>query len=128
MKKTLSDTLHCMSPQLVVVDLNKSILFYTEQLGFTVNFRYEEFYAGLGCGGHSIHLKAGSPSQEEMTRRRANEDVALTFGVTDLDAIYETVLSKDIEVIQPLRKMPYGREFFVSDPDGYILAFFDVTA
>lgn len=127
MKKTLSDTLHCMSPQLVVGDLEKSILFYTEQLGFTLNFRHKDFYAGLGCLEHSIHLKAGSPSQEEMAKKRRNEDVALIFGVTDLDALYETVLSKDIEVIQPLRKMPYGREFYVSDPDGYLLAFFDVA-
>lgn len=125
--KTLSDTLHCMSPQLVVGDLEKSILFYTEQLGFTVNFRHEDFYAGLGCVEHSIHLKAGRPSQEEIARRKENEDVALTFGVTDLDAIYEIVLAKDIEVIQPLRKMPYGREFYVSDPDDHILAFYDVA-
>lgn len=116
-----------MSPQLVVGDLEKSIRFYTEQLGFTVNFRHEDFYAGLGCVEHSIHLKAGSPSQEEIARRKENGDVALTFGVTDLDGIYETILSKDIEVTQPLRKMPYGRDFYISDPDGHILAFLDVT-
>ena len=128
MKKNLPDTLHCMSPQLIVGDIEKSIRFYTEQLGFTVNFRYEDFYAGLGCADHSIHLKLGAPAGEDIPRRKKNEDVALTFGVADLDAIYETILSKDIEVTQPLREMPYGREFYVSDPDGHILAFFDVTA
>lgn len=51
----------------------------------------------------------------------------MAFGVTDLDAIHDTMTSKDIEVIQPLREMPYGREFYISDPDGHILAFFDVT-
>jgi len=28
-------------------------------------------------------------------------------------------------VIQSLREMPYGREFYVADPDGYIIAFYE---
>lgn len=116
-----------MSAQLVVSDLERSIRFYTGQLGFTENFRHENFYAGIGLGGFSIHLKAGEPSQEERARRRRNEDVDLVFGVTGLDGLYQDVLSREVPVIQPLREMPYGREFYLSDPDGYILAFFDVT-
>ena len=45
----------------------------------------------------------------------------------DQRRFYETVLSKDMEVIQPLREMPYGREFYIRDPDAYILGFMDVT-
>lgn len=116
-----------MSPQFVVSDLDKSLQFYTEQLSFDINFRYEDFYAGIGCDGHSIHLKAGSPSREERERRRKDEDLDLYFGVTDIDSYYEHILSRDIEVIQPMRKMPYGKEFYIVDPDGYILGFKDVT-
>lgn len=54
-----------MSPQFVVSDLDKSLQFYTEKLRFEVNFRYEDFYAGIGCYGHSIHLKSGNPSKKE---------------------------------------------------------------
>jgi hypothetical protein len=48
-----------MSPQLVVADLERSIYFYTAELGFVVDFRYEDFYAGIIRDGYTIHLKAG---------------------------------------------------------------------
>ncbi len=116
-----------MSPQFVVSDLDKSLQFYTEELSFDINFRNEDFYAGIGCDGHSIHLKTGSPAKEERERRRKDEDLDIYFGVTDIDSYYEHILSRDIEVIQPMRKMPYGKEFYIVDPDGYILGFKDVT-
>lgn len=128
MKTMLSEALHCMSPLLVVSDLGKSLKFYTGQLGFEINFRHEDFYAGIGLGTHSIHLKAGTPSSSERQRRRKNEDVDLIFGVKGLDDLYEQVCSQAMEIVQPLRVMPYGREFYVGDPDGYILAFFDVAS
>ena len=129
MKKTLLETIHCISPQLVVSNIEKSVRFYTEQLGFRTNFQYES-YAGVGLGiaGSGIHLKLGTPSGEKQKRKREDGEVDIVFGVTDLDGLYETVTAKDIEIAQPLRRMPYGREFFVRDPDGYLLAFFDVTS
>lgn len=128
MKTTLPETIHCMSPQLVVSDIGRSIQFYTGQLEFSLNFRHEDFYAGVGCARNSIHLKFGVPSKEEQERKRENEDVDIVFGVTDLDGLYETVKTKEIDIVLPLRVMPYGREFYIRDPDGYILAFFDVTS
>lgn len=116
-----------MSPQLVVSDIGRSIQFYTEQLEFSINFRHEDFYAGVGCAGNSVHLKLGAPSKQEQERRRENEDVDIVFGVTDLDGLYKTVKAKEIHIVLPLREMPYGREFYIQDPDGYVLAFFDVT-
>ena len=117
-----------MSPLLVVSDLGQSVRFYTEKWGFEINFRHEDFYAGLGIGNHSIHLKAGDPSSSERLRRRGNEDVDLIFGVKDLDGMYAHACSQAMEIVQSLRVMPYGREFYVGDPDGYVLAFFDVTS
>jgi predicted enzyme related to lactoylglutathione lyase len=31
-----------------------------------------------------------------------------------------------LKITQPLRTMPYGTEFYISDPDGYVLAFLDM--
>ena len=44
-------------PQLRTTDLDTSIRFYTTQLGFTLDFRYEDFYAGLRAGSAELHLK-----------------------------------------------------------------------
>ena len=114
-----------MSPQFLVADLERSIEFYTQKLGFEVYFGYEDFYAGIRRDGHSIHLKLGKLTQEERMSRRNNEHLDITFSVEGVDALYEDFKMQSVEVTQQPRDMPYGREFYVSDPDGYILAFLE---
>ena len=89
-----------------------------------MNFRYEDFYAGINCNGHSIHLKLAEVSEEERKNKRKNEHLDVTFGALDIEKVFEEICTKNVEVIQPLRKMPYGREFYIADPDGYIIGFF----
>ncbi|MEM6884825.1 MAG: VOC family protein [Verrucomicrobiota bacterium] len=121
----LHEHLHCVSTQLLVTDLSRSIQFYTGELGFELNFQHEDFYAGIEAGPYSIHLKLG----DSVAPLPADSDhVNLVIGVTNLDACYNTIQSGSAEVIEPLREMPYGREFYIQDPDGYRIAFFDVTS
>jgi catechol 2,3-dioxygenase-like lactoylglutathione lyase family enzyme len=114
-----------MSPQLLVTDLGRSIDFYTRKLGFEIVFRFEDFYAGISKGGFSIHLKSGHPSLEERKNKRANEDLDILFSVDNIENLYEELFSQSVEITQPLRSMPYGKEFYVADPDGFIIAFME---
>ena len=114
-----------MSPQLLVADIDRSIEFYTNKLGFDIDFRYEDFYSGISKDGFSIHLKSGKPSLEDRQNRRKNEDLDIVFSVDRIEDLYEEISSKSIDFIQPLRKMDYGKEFYVADPDGYIIAFLE---
>ena len=114
-----------MSPQFLVTDLDRSIEFYTKKLGFDIDFRYEDFYSGVIKDGHSIHLKSGKPSLEERQNRRDNEDLDIIFSVQDIEDLYEEYSARSVEFAQPLRDMAYGKEFYVADPDGYILGFLD---
>ncbi len=123
MSQTPSARLTGMSPQFLVADLDRSIRFYTEQLGFDLDFRYEHFYAGIVRDGYSIHLKLADAPGDERRFQRENEHLDVTFTVEDIDAAYKDVRNRTVPVTQPLREMPYGREFYISDPDGYILAF-----
>ncbi|MGE8291103.1 MAG: VOC family protein [Sphingobacterium sp.] len=59
----------------------------------------------------------------ERQNKRNNEDLDLLFSVDKIEDLYEEMLSKSIEFIQSLRKMDYGKEFYVLDPDGYIIGF-----
>ena len=114
-----------MSPQLLVTNIERSIEFYTKKLGFDLDFRYEDFYSSVSKDGYSIHLKAGSPSIEERENKRNNEDLDIVFSVDGIENFYEEFSKKSVEFIQPLRDMPYGREFYVADPAGYIIAFLE---
>ena len=114
-----------MSPQLLVADVDRSIEFYTKKLGFDVDFRYEDFYAGIIKDGYSIHLKVNRSSIEERENRRTNDDLNIIFSVDGIEGLYEELLNKSVEFIQLLRDMPYGKEFYVADPDGNIIAFLE---
>ena len=112
-----------MSPQFLVTDIERSIEFYTKKLSFDLAFRYEDFYAGITKDGYSIHLKSGKPSIEERKSKRENDDLDIVFSVDGVEDLYEEFVNKSVEIIQPLCDRPYGREFYIADPDGYILAF-----
>ena len=116
-----------MSPQLLVADLDRSVKFYTKKLGFEIDFRYENFYVGIIKDGYSIHLKLGKPSIEERESRRNNEDLDIVFSVEGIESLYEELSNKSLEFTQSLRDMAYGKEFYIVDPDGYIIAFLEET-
>jgi catechol 2,3-dioxygenase-like lactoylglutathione lyase family enzyme len=111
-----------MSPQLSVMDIELALEFYTKKLGFNLDFRYEDFYAGIVKDGHSIHLKSGAARGSDEKNK---EDLDLTFSVDSIESLYDEFLTKSIEIIQPLRDMPYGREFYIADPDGNRIAFME---
>ena len=114
-----------MSVQFLVTDIEHSIQFYTKKLGFEIDFRYENFYAGITRNGCSIHLKSGNPSIQERKRKMENHDLDIVFSADGIDALYDEFVSKSVEIIQPICDRPYGREFYIADPDGYILAFIE---
>jgi catechol 2,3-dioxygenase-like lactoylglutathione lyase family enzyme len=117
-----------MSPLLPVADIEHSIEFYTNKLGFNLDFRYEDFYAGIVKDGHSIHLKCGVAPESGTPPADAGknkDDLDIMFSVGDIKRFYEYVLSQAIEIVQPLRDMPYGREFYIADPDGNRIAFIE---
>jgi predicted enzyme related to lactoylglutathione lyase len=118
-------TIKKMSPQLLVDDIEHSIEFYTKKLDFEVEFRYEDFYAGIVKDDFSIHLKSGNPSTEERKNKKQNEDLDIVFSVENVEYLYMEFLNKGVDILQPLCARPYGKEFYIADPDGYILAFLE---
>ena len=125
MKSLTYSTIKKMSPQLLVADIDRSIEFYTKKLGFELEFRYEDFYAGIIKDGYTIHLKSGRPSPEERKNKRENEDLDIVFSVEGVEDIYNEFSIRAVEMVQQLCDRPYGKEFYIADPDGYILAFLE---
>ena len=112
-----------MSPLLLVADIKRSIEFYTNELGFEVDFRYEDFYAGIIKDGYSIHLKQSGYSLVERKNKKNNEDLNIIFSVNGIEDLYEELSHKPVEFVQSLRNMPYGKEFYIADPDGNLIGF-----
>ena len=125
MNTGVSPKIKGMSPQFLVTDLDRSIKFYTNKLGFGVDFSFEDFYSGISKDGYSIHLKLAKPAIEERENKKNNEHLDIAFSVDEIEVLYEDLGKQSVDVIQPLREMPYGKEFYIADPDGYILAFME---
>lgn len=114
-----------MSPQFLVTDINSSIEFYTNKSGFDVDFRYEDFYAGVTKDEYCIHLKLAKPAIEERENKINNEHLDIVFSVDEIEVLYDNLRTQSVEFIKSLREMPYGKEFYIADPDGYIIAFIE---
>ena len=123
MNTLTSSKIKAMSPLLLVADINRSIEFYLKKLGFDIDFRYEDFYAGIIKDGYTIHLKVSEYPIEERKSKRNNQDPNIIVSVSNIENLYKELSNKSVEIIQSLRDMPYGKEFYVADPDGNVIAF-----
>lgn len=114
-------TIKQMSTQLQVTNLERAIAFYTQKLGFEVQFRFEDFYAGIFKDGCFIHLKLN----DQPLAPKAGEELEMMLTIDNIRQVYDELLAKGIHFTQTLRQMPYGSEFYIADPDGNVIAFFE---
>lgn len=116
-------SLKYVAPVFRVADLARSLSYYRDQLGFEVEFTYEGFYASVLRDGCRIHLKCSSPLERDQTAFETAEHLDACFGVADAEVLASRFAAAGAAVCVPLRSVPYGKEFYVRDPDGHILGF-----
>jgi hypothetical protein len=75
-----------MSPQFLVANMEKSIEFYITMLGSELEFRYENFYAGILKDGFSIHLKTAILAPKKEKTRKKMKTLILSFPLKALTA------------------------------------------
>ena len=119
-------------PMLQVFDMPASVAFYRDVLGFEV---VEQAPRGVGDDfgwgllrrdGIDLMLNTAyeshdRPPQPDPARVAAHGDTALFFGCRDLDAAYELLRAKGVD-LQPPAVARYGmKQLWFKDPDGYVL-------
>lgn len=109
-----------------VRDVARSVAFYADALGFSVDFaRPDGTFAIVRRGPVGLHLQ-GTDSEDAL--RITAENIAIYITVRDVDALFDR-LAPALNALPEgrLRKpfdQPYGmREFHVKDPDGCLLFF-----
>ena len=111
-------------PQFLVLDLKTACDFYVEQLGFRVDFEYEDFYAGVERDGVMIHLKLSDTPDPSRLAKQQGDHLDIYFTVDDIEALYAEYKTRGVKFTQPLQTKPWDmREFVVWDNNGYILYF-----
>jgi len=112
-----------IAPVFRVHDLARSVAFYREQLGFDLEFWYEDFYASVCRDGCHIHLQCAPPAQRDQAAFELTEHLDACLVVQGAATLSRTFAAAGLTFTVPLRQMPYGTEFYIRDPDGYILGF-----
>ena len=111
------------APQFLVDDLKRSMAFY-EKLGFTFNEPWEDFYAIGHRDGLELHLKEAPKNPDERRYRRDHEHLDAAAGVDGIEAFFSQCVADGVIPLKPLTQTEWGtKDFYVEDPDGYIICF-----
>lgn len=120
----MNTSISSIVPQLRTTDLEGSINFYVNSLGFELDFRYEDFYAGLRVGESQMHLKLVDDPDPAINFVREGGHLHLFLPVADADAEAERLSKLGITPFHGPTSTPWGtREFHITDNQGHVLAY-----
>ncbi|WP_417384130.1 VOC family protein [Gimesia sp.] len=120
------DSVQELVPLLFVEDIDDSISFYTDRLGFEVKLKWEPegkiMWCRLERDSVALMLQPACPD-EDGTREERVKGVGFFFLCHDAQAMYEEFMTKGLN-LEPPRVAFYGmNQLFLKDPDGYELCF-----
>ena len=115
---------------LAVDDVDRSVAFYRDRLGFEVDALYDDPpYATLTREGVRLSFaEQGHPAEDRpgvammAPEDRSRLPVVLVLEVTDAAAIHADLVAEGAEMLAEPFAPPWGGlRFFVVDPDGYLV-------
>ena len=121
--QTTQPRMTSFAPQFLVDDLERSMTYY-QKLGFSFGEPWDGFYAIGKRDGLELHLKEAPKHPTEQQWRRNEEHLDAAGGVDGIDAFYEQCRANGVTILRPLAATAWGtKDFYVEDPDGYVIAF-----
>jgi lactoylglutathione lyase len=104
---------------LIVNDMEESIKFYTEVMGFEIDSQYD-----LGPAGNITLLKGEGETMVEIIKNPMDEAGLYSIGmdVEDLDTTVKELKSKGAKVTMEPMEITVGNLAFIEDPNGVRIA------
>lgn len=118
-----------LAPQFVVADVVKTAEYYRDQLGFEIlgYFKDPPVYAMVARDEVEIHFgkaDAEKIQMNETVRRGLGTDAYIW--VSDINALFEELSAKDVEIVAGPVKQIYGStEVVIKDCNGFQVVFGD---
>jgi catechol 2,3-dioxygenase-like lactoylglutathione lyase family enzyme len=113
-----------VAPQLRTTDLASSIRFYTEKLGMSIEFQYENFYAGIRAGAQVFHLKHVDCVDPSIGHVDQGDHLHLYFETPDIEAVASSLREHGVPLARDVHDTPWQtRELVIKDDQGHTLYF-----
>lgn len=117
-------TIKHIIPQLRTTDMPSSVRFYTEDLGFTVDFNYEDFYVGIRAGEQLIHLKLVDEKDPSVAYVADGGHLHLYIQTDDVTAFAAQLKAKGVPLVQDVQETAWNTsEIVIRDDQGHTLYF-----
>ena len=124
-------------PELYVTDFKKSLHFYTEILGFTIEYQRENpFFAFLSYQDSQIMIQGLDPNEDKAFITGSYEypfgrGINFQIDIDNVEKLAESLKSHNYPLRRDLQDSWYKkgnilsgcRQILVQDPDGYLLRF-----
>jgi lactoylglutathione lyase len=119
-----------LTPNLLVANLERSLAFYVDTLGFARSMTVPEqspfVFAAVTSGSIEIFVNDAATAVKEypaFVGKPIGATGTMFIEVEGVDAIHDRVKSR-VKIVMPIVTQFYGmREFAIEDPDGYVITF-----
>lgn len=110
--------------QLRTTDLAASIHFYTVKVGLTLEFQYQDFYAGIRAGSQLFHLKRVDEKDPSIEYVEKGGHFHLYLDTDDAAATADALKKNGVRLLNEVHETAWGtREFVIKDDQGHTLYF-----
>jgi hypothetical protein len=107
-------------PFIPVKDLNETISYYRDQLGFSNEWFWENTDAGIGR--NDLKLLFMHDPQFVSRINNNGRHLEICWFVSRVEEVYEEYKSKNVNIVSALEQKPWGvKEFTIEEINGYWL-------
>ena len=90
----------------------------------TLEFRHEDFYAGIRAGNQVFHRKLVDEKDPSIEFAERGEHFHLYFETDDAEAIAEGLKRNGVRLVKDVHETPWGtKELVIKDDQGHTLYF-----
>ena len=90
------------APQFLVTEFGDALSFYSDQLGFAIDFMYNDYYASVSRDGARIHLKRAPKLEAERIHRKSGEHLDAYMDVVGVRELHDEFVGRGLAVYASL--------------------------
>ncbi len=114
--------------QIRTTNIEESIDFYINKLGFKLEFSYRDFYAGIETGNGTFHLKLVDNKEPSIDFVKQGGHFHLYFPTKDVLEKVKDLKSKGVKFLTEPHDTDYSKnEFSIVDNQGHTLFFGEIN-